>query len=105
MEQQQAHSDESTAYTTGYEEVPPTNDYFPDSQGQKLSPREHLMSPKAKQRLILAIVSLVMLALALIVVILLADYSTPNITQFGIVFFYLVLVAVILVNVKFNRKR
>jgi hypothetical protein len=105
MEQQQVHSDESTAYTTGYEEVPRTYNDFPDSHGQKLSPHEHQMSPTAGQRFILAIVSLVLLTLALIAVILLADFTTHNEIQFGIVFFYLVLLAAIVVNVKFNRKR
>ncbi len=30
MKQQQVHSDESTAYTTGYGEVPHTHEYFLD---------------------------------------------------------------------------
>ena len=105
MEQQQAHFDESTSYTTGYEERSRTNDDFPDAQGQKLSPPEHLMSPTARQRLLLAIVSLVILFLALLAINLLATYSTPNSMQFGIVIFLVLFVAAIVVNVKFNHKR
>src|SRR5579871_1844648 len=101
MKQQLVHSDESAAYTTGYEEVPHTHEYFLDLPAQKLSPHEHQMNPTAGRRFILAIVSLVMVTLALIAEILLATYTTPNITQFGIVFFYLVLIVAIVVNVKF----
>jgi hypothetical protein len=108
MEQQQAQFDESTTYTTGNGDIPPTNDYFPVAQGQKLSPLEHLTSPTAGQRLLLAIVSLVLLFLTILLVVLLAVYSPHALQDFGVAFGYLALglfVAVIVLNVQFNRKR
>ena len=110
MEQQQAHFDESTSYAAGYEEGPRYKDYSPDSRGQKLSPREHLMTPTAGQRLILAIVSLAMLFLMFLAVIILATTGAlapnmaPEMSDFAIMFLGL-FVAVIVVNIVFNRKR
>lgn len=107
-QQQQAPVDEATAYTTGYEEVSGPAGYFPDAHGQKLSPLEHLMSPTPGQRLLLAIVSLVLFFLIFLTVALLAVYAPNALQNFGIAFGYLALglfIAVIVVNVQFNRKR
>src|SRR5690348_1335648 len=76
MEHQQEQFDQSsfeepTPSTLGYEGVPGSKDAFTDSGGQKLSPREGLMSPTAGQRLLLAIVSLLLLFLIFLTVVIL----------------------------------
>src|ERR1700680_1221207 len=116
MSQQQAHShqnhfDDSASYSAGYEESPRSQSYSADVRGQKLSPSGDFTSPTAQQCLILAIVSLVLLFLLFLAVVILAVSGAlaPTIERdFAPVFVFMSLgffVAVIVINVVFNRRR
>ena len=116
MSQQQAHSDQnhfddSASYSAGYEESPRYQGYSAGIGGQKLSPSEDLTRPTAQQRLILAIVSLVLLFLLFLAVVILAVSGALASTierDFAPVFAFMFLgfsVAVIVINTAFNRKR
>ena len=116
MSQQQAHSDQnhfddSASYSAGYEEGPRYQGYSANIHGQKLSPSGDLTSPTAQQRLILAIVSLILLFLLFLAVVILAVSGALASTierDFAPVFAFMFLgfsVAVIVINIAFNRKR
>lgn len=117
MEHQQAHFDqssfdESTSYSTGYEEAAGSKDSFTDSSGQKLSPRDGLMSPTAGQRLLLAIVSLLLLFLIFLTVVILVTtgalaptHIVPSIAAVLVVMVLGFFAAVVVINVVFNRRR
>ena len=112
MEQQQTPFNESPSYAARYEEAPQYNGYFPDSRQQKLSPQQHLTAATAGQRLVLAIVSLVLLFVMFFAIIALvaSHLVTPDIIDTGIIPIIVVMslgliVAVIIVNVVFNRNQ
>jgi polyferredoxin len=116
MSQQHAHSDQnhfndSASYSAGYEESPRYQGYSANIDGQKLSPSENQTSPTAQQRLILAIVSLVLLFLLFLAVVILgvSGALAPTMARdFAPVFVFMFLgffVAVIVINIAFNRKR
>jgi hypothetical protein len=116
MSQQQAHTDQnhfndSASYSARYEESPRYQGYSANIRGQKLSPLEDLTNPTAQQRLILAIVSLILLFLLFLAVVILAVSGAlaPTIERdFAPVFVFMFLgffVAVIVINLVFNRKR
>ena len=116
MSQQQAHPDQnhfddSASYSAGYKESPRYQGYSAGVGGQKLSPLEDLTRPTAQQRLILAIVSLVLLFLLFLAVVILgvSGALAPTIERdFAPVFVFMFLgffVAVIVINIAFNRKR
>ncbi len=116
MSQQQAHTDQnhfddSASYSAGYEESPRYQGYSANIPGQKLSPSGDLTSPTAQQRLILAIVSLILLFLLFLAVVILGVSGALASTierDFAPVFAFMFLgfsVAVIVINTAFNRKR
>ena len=126
MSQQHMQFDESqrekpgTSYT-GYEAVPPYNNYFTHPYGQKLSVQETSRMPSSAQRLALAIVSIVLwIALFLIIAAIMGSYhpdffTTPGggyvetgsnmLEPFLIAGFAVFSAIVIIINVLFNRKR
>ncbi|HEU0000515.1 MAG TPA: hypothetical protein VFQ36_06430 [Ktedonobacteraceae bacterium] len=123
MSQQHMEFDESQrerpgASYTGYEGVPPYNNYSSNTYGQKLSGHEASRGPTAAQRLALAIVSFVLwIALFLIIAAIMSSYIPPFgpggyaqsisgiLFPFLIIGFLIFSAIVILVNVLFNRKR
>lgn len=123
MSEQHMEFDESQreipgASYTGYEGVPPYQNYSTHPYRQKLSAQETGRMPRVGHRLALAIVSLVLwIGLFLTIAAIMASYVPPfgpngyaqSIS--GILFPFLILgflifsAIVILVNVLFNRKR
>jgi hypothetical protein len=108
----QTQRDEPTSYSIGYEEVPhyKDRDHSFEALGQKLSEQAGDKGPSWGQRLALAIVSLVLFVVMFFGII---GVATSNISpgvaeEFAPVFGFLVIgffVAVIVINVVFNRKR
>ena len=115
MPQQQMNFDPDnrggpTSYETGYQDAARDNDYSSHSPEQKLSWQDSIMQPTAGQRLALAIVSLLILFfmfLAVIILVITGALASNGAQSFVPIFVYMVLgllVAVIVVNVVFNRK-
>lgn len=124
MSQQHMQFDEGQgerpgASYTGYEAVPPYNNYSTHPYGQKLSAPETSKMPTSGQRLALAIVSIVLwIVLFLIVAAIMGSYQPGFITPGGtyemvsntldpflVAGFAVFSVMVIIINVLFNRKR
>ena len=125
MSQQHMQFDESQrerpgASYTGYEAVPPYNNYSTHPYGQKLTGNEISRLPSTGQRLALAIVSLVLwIVLFLIIAAIMGSYhadffTTPGgvyetgsnmLEPFLIAGFAVFTAMVIVINVLFNRKR
>ena len=116
MSQQQVNfdpdnRDATPLYETGYQDATHASDYSSNLPGQKLSWRDAATQPTAGQRLTLAIVSLVILLIFFLAIIALLTTGAlaPGVTQsvapsLGYLGLGLVL-AVILVNVIFNRRQ
>jgi hypothetical protein len=94
------------SYSAGYEEVPRYQDHTIGSFGQKLSGQDTGIGPSSGQRLALAIVSILALMLTLfaIVGVLFANISPAYTPVLGItaMFFF---IAIMVINVVFNRRR
>lgn len=106
----QTQRDEPTSYSIGYEEVPHYRDASFGASGLKLSERAGDKGPTAGQRLALAIVSLVLLLIMFFGIIGVATANLPPdvAENFAPVFGIFVIgffIAVIVINVVFNRKR
>jgi hypothetical protein len=112
MAYQHMHFDESdrdqpALYAAGYEEVSRDQDEAFGPAGQKLSGQEAQQAPTTAQRLALAIVSLVLLMLiffAIATVALFHPIGSSLAAVFAIMFLAF-LVACIVINVVFNRRR
>src|SRR5215469_2667561 len=94
------------SYSAGYEEVPRYQDHMSGSFGQKLSGQDTGRGPSSGQRLALAIVSILacMLMFFAIIGVLFANISPAVTPVLGItaIFFF---IAIIVINVVFNRRR
>jgi hypothetical protein len=107
----QADRDVPISYEPGYQGTEHDNCCSAHLPGQKLSREDAGRQPTAGQRLALAIVSLLILFLTFLALIVLATTGAlaPSMAQnFAPVFGYMVLalfVAIIVVNVQFNRKQ
>lgn len=108
---QQMHFDETNrdgpaSYSAGYEEVPRYQDHTAGSFGQKLSGQDTGRGPSSGQRLALALVSILALMLMLfaIVGVLFANISPAFAPVLGVMamFFF---IAIIVINIVFNRRR
>lgn len=102
----ETNREEPASYSAGYEEVPRYQDHMTGSFGQKLSGQDTGRGPSSGQRLALAIVSILALTLIFIAI---AGALTANISPMfapvlGImaIFFF---IAIIVINVVFNRRR
>lgn len=120
MQFEEGQGERPGASYTGYEAVPPYNNYSTHPYGQKLSAPETSRMPTSAQRLALAIVSIVLwIALFLIIAAIMGSYQ-PNIVTtpgggyvvgstmldpFLTIGFAVFSVMVIIINVLFNRKR
>ena len=111
MNFEETSHNKQTSYGDGYEEVPHYNTYSSGSFGQKLSGQEVGRTPTTGQRLTLAIVSLVLLLLmffAIVAVVLFGNLSSDVANKFSPVLGIAsvgFIVAIIVINVVFNRKR
>ena len=94
------------SYSAGYEEVPRYQDHITGSFGQKLSRQDTGRGPSSGQRLALAIVSILALVLMLFAIAgALSTHISPAFAPvLGItgMFFF---IAIIVINVVFNRRR
>jgi hypothetical protein len=113
MSQQEMHYDEidrdraGSSYA-GYEGVPHFNyDYSAGSYGQKLSGRLLSSAPTAGQRLVLALVSIVMLMIMTFGLIWIGIATNGDALAGFLLFFLLILfyAAVVIINIVFNRRR
>ena len=110
MNFRQINREEPSPYAAGYEEIPHDSAYSSTSFGQKLSGQEAGRTPTAGQRLALAIVSILAFLLMFFVVIVLAFANlspvvignlAPVLGVMSLLFF----VAIVWLNVVFNRRR
>ncbi len=94
------------SYSAGYEEVPRYQDHTTGSFGQKLSGQDTGRGPSSGQRLALALVSILALMLMLFAIVgaLFANISPAFAPVLGVMamFFF---VAIIVINIVFNRRR
>jgi len=94
------------SYSAGYEEVPLYQDHMTGSFGQKLSGQDTGRGPSSGQRLTLAIVSILALMLMLFAIAgALSSHISPAFAPvLGIMamFFF---IAIIVINIVFNRRR
>ena len=99
--------DGPASYATGYEEVPGNRDEAFGWVGQKLSGQEARQAPTAGQRLVLAIVSLVMLLLLFLAMAAIALFRVvdSSLAAAFVLIFLAFFVATIVINLVFNRRR
>lgn len=107
MSQQQMNSDEINpdglaSYSARYEEVPHYNGYSTSMDGQKLSGQETHQLPTTRQRLALAIVSLVLWMLMFIIMVSVSTSGNQSLLVIGVLLFTGLIGTV---NVVFNRRR
>ncbi len=111
MDFDQENQEGSSSYKSGYQEFANGDDYTYHFTGQKISRDDGAMQLTAGQRLVLAIVSLLILFLTFLTIAVLAMtglFASPTAQNFAPVFGYMVLalfIAIIVVNVQFNRKQ
>ena len=121
MQFEESQGERPGASYTGYEAVPPYNNYSTHPYGQKLTAPDTSKMPTSAQRLALAIVSIILwIALFLIIAAIMGSYqpnivTTPgggyvetgsNLLQpFLIAGFAVFTAMVIVINVLFSRKR
>lgn len=106
MSQQEMNYGEFQHGTPGTGYTAMSYDYSTGSQGQKVSDRASFKAPSTGQRLALAIVSLSMLMIMTLALIAIAVSTSLSGSGGFMLFLVLVLfyVAVIIINVLFNRK-
>lgn len=96
---------------TGYEGIPPNDNYSASSWGQKLTVDNISSSPSSGQRLALAIISLILWVVVFIIVGLGASSLSPDNPSSHVLYPFLIVallifsVLVLIINILFNRRQ